>query len=115
MAPGPASFAASNRTIDVKKSGRFALRFRAAAGLTGRVTLVSAKKVRTGAKRKRVTLARRSFTVPASGQVVLKLKLTQKNLRVLRSNRKIKTDVTVTLTNSAGRSSTARTTITLKR
>ena len=115
VAPGPASFAASNRTIDVKKSGRFALRFRAAAGLTGRVTLVSAKKMRTGAKRKRVTLARRSFTVPASGQVVLKLKLTRKNLRVLRSNRKIKTDVTVTLTNSAGRSSTARTTITLKR
>jgi Tol biopolymer transport system component len=114
-APRKASFAASKRSIKVSKNGRFSFTFRAGAGLTGRVAFTSAKKVRIGAKRKKVTLVRKSFTVPASGKVKLKLKLSRKNLRILRKNRKVKTNVTVTLKNTNGLSSTARAAITLKR
>jgi hypothetical protein len=114
-APAKASFAASKRSIKVSKNGRFSFKFRAGAGLTGRVAFTSAKKVRIGAKRKKITLVRKSFTVPASGKVNLKLKLSRKNLGILRKNRKIKTNVAVTLTNISGLSSAARAAITLKR
>ncbi len=114
-APANASFAASKRSIKVNRQGMFAFSFRAGAGLTGRAAFKGAEKVRIGAKRTTVTLARSSFTVPASGEVKLKLKLSRKNLRILRKNRKIKTNVTVTLTNTNGRSSIAQATITLKR
>jgi hypothetical protein len=113
-APAKASFAGSKRSIKVSKKGAFSFRFRAGPGLTGRVVFASAKKVRVSAKRKKVTLVRKAFTVPPSGDVELRLKLSRKNLRTLRKNRKIRTNVTVTLTNAGGLASTAHTTVTLK-
>ena len=109
-----ASFAGSKRSLKVNRKGRFSYRFRGGAGLAGKAVFASAGKV-TVARRARVTLARKSFTVPSSGTVTLNVKLSRKNLTILRRNRKIKTRVTVTLRNSAGASSVATTTVTLKR
>ena len=62
----------------------------------------------------RVTLATRSFTVPASGNVTLTIRLSRKNFRILQLNRKIRTRVTATLRSAAGLTSTASKTITLR-
>ena len=51
---------------------------------------------------------------PAGGKVTLKLTLSKRNLRILKLNRKIRTRVTVILTNAARLKSTASKTITLK-
>ena len=66
-------------------------------------------------RRARVTLATKSFKAAKSGKVKLKIKLSRKKLRILSRNRRIKTKVTVTLRNAAGRSSVASATVTLKR
>ena len=113
-APAKASFAGSKRSIRVSRSGRFSYSFRAGARLSGKAVFRSVKKVRTS-RRARVTLAAKSFTVPGNGRVTLKMKLSRKKLAILRRNRRIKTRVTVTLKNAAGRSSVASTTVTLKR
>ncbi|MDQ3029018.1 MAG: hypothetical protein M3R09_03090 [Actinomycetota bacterium] len=113
-APAKASFVGSKRSIRVSRSGRFNYSFRAGARLSGKAVFRSVKKVRTS-RRARVTLAAKSFTVPGGGKVTLKMKLSRKKLAILRRNRRIKTKVTVTLKNAAGRSSVASTTVTLKR
>ncbi|MCW3017112.1 MAG: hypothetical protein JWO02_4204, partial [Solirubrobacterales bacterium] len=114
-APRKASLAASKRSINVSRRGSFSFGFRASAGLRGRVAFKRATKVRVGATRKTVTLVRKSYTVPSSTKVKLAFKLSRRNLRILRTKRKLKTTVVVTLTNAAGLSSTARATIMLKR
>ena len=96
-----ASFAGSKKTVKVSRRGRFSYSFKAGAGLKGKAVF-----------RK---LAAKSFTVPGSGKVTLKMKLKPKKLALLRRKRKIKTKVTVTLRNAAGASSVASTTVTLKR
>jgi Ca2+-binding RTX toxin-like protein len=109
-----ASFAGSKRSIRVSRTGRFSYRFRGGAGLAGKAVFASAGKV-TVSRRARVTLAKKSFTVPGSGTVTVKVRLSRKNMRVLRRNRAIKTKVKVTLRNDAGASSVATGTVTLKR
>jgi Ca2+-binding RTX toxin-like protein len=104
--PGPdglekASFAGSKKIVKVSRRGRFSYSFRAGAGLTGKAVF-----------RK---MASKSFKVPGSGKVTLKMKLKAKKLALLRRKKKIKTKVTVTLTGGAGASSVASTTVTLKR
>ena len=112
--PAKARFAGSKSSIRVDREGRFKFTFGAAAGLTGSASFTSAKKVRVSAKRKAVTLAAKSFTVPADGKVTLKLTLSKKNLRILKLSRTISTRVTVTLKNAAGLKSTASKPVTLK-
>jgi Ca2+-binding RTX toxin-like protein len=96
-----ASFAGSKKTVKVSRTGRFNYSFRGGAGLRGKAVF-----------RK---LATKSFTVPGSGKVTLKMKLTRKKLALLRRKRTIRTKLTVTLRNSAGASSTASKMVTLKR
>jgi Ca2+-binding RTX toxin-like protein len=96
-----ASFAGSRRIVQVTRRGRFNYSFRAGAGLRGKAVF-----------RK---LARKSFTVPGSGKVTLKMRLTRPKLALLRRSRRIRTRVTVTLTNGTGGSSVAWTKVTLKR
>ena len=96
-----ASFAGSKKVVKVSRTGRFSYSFRAGAGLRGKAVF-----------RK---LAAKSFTVPGSGKVTLKMKLTRKKLALLRRQRKIKTKLTVTLRNSAGGSSVASKTVTFRR
>jgi len=53
-----------------------------------------------------VTIATKNFTVPSSGRVTLRIKLSRKSLRILRRNRKLALTVTVTVRDSAGRTAT---------
>jgi Tol biopolymer transport system component len=120
--PGKASFKGTKSTIRVDRKGRFKFTFHATPGLTGKAVFESTKKIpvtkgavsRKPRRKRRVTLARKSFKVPASGKVALKLKLSRKNLRILKLNRKIRTRVKVTLKNPLGLTSTASRKITLK-
>jgi Ca2+-binding RTX toxin-like protein len=116
-APAKASFAGSKSSIRVDRRGRFRFTFHAGPGLTGKGAFKSVRAVllsRTSKATKRVALAAKSFTVPASGQVTLRVKLSAKSLRILKLNREIRTRVTVTLKNAAGLTSTASKTIRLK-
>lgn len=117
MAPAKASFAGSRSSIRVDRRGRFRFSFRASPRLTGTAVFASVGKVRVSPRRnvrRRVTLARKSFTVPASGKVTLRIRLSKRSFRILRLNRRIRTRVTVTLRNAAGLTSTASKRITLK-
>ena len=96
-----ASFARSKKTVKVNRRGRFSYSFRAGPRLKGKAVF-----------RK---LAKKSFTVPASGRVTLKMVLTRKQRALLRRVGKIKTKVTVTLRDGAGGSSRASANLTLKR
>jgi len=116
-APAQASFAGSRSSIRVDRRGRFRFSFHADPTLTGRAAFKTVRAVllrRTSKATKRVLLARKSFTVPASGQVTLRVKLSARSLRVLKLNREIRTRVTVTLENAAALTSTATKKITLK-
>jgi extracellular elastinolytic metalloproteinase len=110
--PAKASLAGVPGSIKVGKSGSFTIKFSAPAGLSGSAAFSSVKKVRIS-KRKRVTLAKKSFTVPGTGKVTLKVKLSRKNRRILKLNRKIKVKLTITVRNAAGTSSATRN-VTLK-
>jgi Ca2+-binding RTX toxin-like protein len=100
-APAKASFAGSKTTVKVSRTGRFSYRFKAGVGLKGKAVFKN--------------VAKKSFTVPASGRVTLKMRLSRAKLALLRRNGKIKTKLTVTLRNSAGASSVASKSLTLKR
>jgi CSLREA domain-containing protein len=115
--PAKASFAGSKSSIRVDRDDRFKFSFHATPGLRGSATFKSVTKVRVSRRsdtRKRVTLARKSFTVPARGKVTLRIGLSEKALRILKLNGTIRTRVTVTLKNKAGLNSTASKRITLR-
>jgi hypothetical protein len=115
--PAKASFAGSKSSIGTDRRGRLRFSFHATPALTGTTTFKSVKKVRVSRnnnRENRVTLARKSFSVPASGEVRLEIRLSNKNLRILKLNRKIRTRVSVILKNAAGLTSTASTWISLK-
>lgn len=112
--PPPARFSGSKKSIAVGSSGRFTYSFSAAQGLTGTIQLRSVGKVRTPGKRP-ISLDTKRFTVPGSGIVKLSWKLSHKNLRLLTRSRRIKFRATVILRNPAGLTSTAATTLTLRK
>jgi Ca2+-binding RTX toxin-like protein len=99
--PAKANLAGSKKTVKVSRRGRFSYSFKAGAGLKGKAVF---RKVAT-----------KSFTVPGSGKVTLKMRLSAKKLALLRRAGKIKTKVTVTLKDGAGGSSVASKALTLKR
>ena len=107
-----ANLSRAKSSIKVKR-GSFSYSFRAVPQAAGRVSFASIGKVRGSARRK-VTLARKSFSVRRSGRVTLRIKLSRKNLRILRRNRRIKLRVTVKLIDAAGLTSTATRTLTLR-
>jgi hypothetical protein len=111
--PAEADLSHVKKAIRVSRKRRFKVSFGATAGLTGTATFRSVDAVRV-AKLKRVTLARKSFTVPRSGTVTLRIRLSRKSFRILRLNRKIKVRLRVTLKNAAGVTSAASKTITMK-
>jgi hypothetical protein len=115
-APKKASFRKTKKTIRASRSGRFTLTFTAAAGLQGRITLKTVRKVRPGKRgRKRIaTFVNKTFKVPKSGKVKLKLKLSARNRKILRRYKKLRIKITVKLRNSANLTSKASVRITLK-
>jgi ribosomal protein L28 len=112
-APRKASFAGSKSSIGVNRKRRFAFSFHATPGLTGTAVFQSVKAVSASRKHK-VTLVKKALVVPASGHVTLKIRLSATAFRILKLNGKIRTRVTVTLKNGAGRTSKASDTVTLR-
>jgi hypothetical protein len=91
------------RTIRVSRSGRLSYAFRATAGSAGAARFTTAKAVRVSRKRKRrVTLAAKSFRVPGSGKVTLRLKLSRRSVAILRRNRRVTVSVKVALFGATG-------------
>ena len=115
-APAKASFKRSKKTIRVSRRGRFSFSFTAGPGLKGRITLRTVRRVRAKNRgRKRIaTFANKTFTVPGSGKVKLRFKLSRRNRTILRRYRKLRIKVTVKLRNSANLTSRATVRITLK-
>jgi DNA-binding beta-propeller fold protein YncE len=114
--PAAASFAGSKSLITVTRGGGFTFIFHAAGKLTGRATFDSIGKVRVSRRskgRKRLALARRSFTVLPSGRVTLRIFLSRANFRILTLDRKIPIRVAVILRNAAGLTRVASWRITL--
>jgi hypothetical protein len=103
--PRKANLAGVKKTIRVGRNRRFRIRFRATPGLKGTARFRSVKKVR---------VPRKTFTVPASGKVTLRFRLSRKSFRALKRKRQVKTKLTVTLRNSAGLTSKATKRVTLK-
>jgi hypothetical protein len=96
------------RSVGVSSKGTFLLSFLATPGQAGSIRLTTVKAVAAARKRKLV-VARKSFTVPASGRVRLKLKLNRKGLRVLKRARRLPVSAKVTLgTRTASRRVTLR-------
>lgn len=104
------SFVTSPKRLRVSKSGRFTYRFLATPGLAGKARFTSTKRVRIGAKKRKMKLGSKRFTGPANGRAKVKLKLSRKNLRALRKRPSLLFAVVVT----AG-GATYKTTLTLRR
>jgi streptogramin lyase len=116
LAPAKPSFAGSPSSIRVDRKRGFNFSFHAGPGLEGRAAFKTVKKVRvsrTTRRKQQITLARKSFTVPASGRVILRARLSNKSFRILKLNHTIRTQITVTLSGATAQTSTASKTITL--
>jgi hypothetical protein len=99
---------AGPRVITVSRRGRFVFRFRATPGSRGTAVFRSVRAIRVSARR-RVTFARRSFRTPSSGRVTLRIRLSRRNFRILRRNRRVAVRVSVTATGpTGGRASRSR-------
>jgi subtilisin family serine protease len=118
-APAPpkrASFRRSKRSIRASRTGRFRFSFTAGAGLRGRITLKTVRRVRPRSRGRRriATFANKTFTVPGSGRVTVRFKLSRRNRRILKRYKRLRISVAVKLRNSANLTSTARVRITLR-
>ena len=90
--------------IRVRRSGRFSYAFWVAPGLRGEAGVRTRARVKlAGGRRGRLTVATRSFRSPASGRVILRIKLSRSKLRVLRRNRALRLRVQVSVVDSQGR------------
>jgi subtilisin-like proprotein convertase family protein len=97
------------RSIRVRRSGSFVLRFLATAGRTGSLKLTTVKPVTGARKRRRLVLLRKSFTATASGRVRVRVKLGRRDMRVLRRTRRLPVTAKATLgTRTATRRVTLR-------
>ena len=95
------------KTLKVNAKGVLTLKFGGTAGQAGSIKLTTVKAF-ASAKRKLV-VARRSFTMPATGTVKLRLKLTRAGLRVLKRVKRLAVSAKVTLgTASASKRVTLR-------
>jgi virginiamycin B lyase len=112
--PAKASFANSKSSVTVNEDRRFRYGFRAGKGLTGRATLESARQITVEGEKRKVTFAKRSFTVPADGRVALKIRLRKRKFEILQAKGTIRIRIRVVLKNAAGLTSTASTTFKLK-
>jgi subtilisin family serine protease len=96
--PAPVTLDLSSvpRSVRVSRRGTFTLRFAGTPGKAGTIRLRTVKAV-SAARRRRLVVARRSFTMPASGRARVKMKLTRKSFRVLRRVRRLPVSTRVTL------------------
>ena len=89
------SLASLAKLVNVNSKGVFTLKFGGTAGQAGSIKLTTVKAF-ASAKRKLV-VARKSFTIPATGTVKLKLKLTRAGFRVLKRVKRLAVSAQVRL------------------
>jgi thermitase len=102
------------RGLRVSRRGRFVYRFRAPAGVTGRAVFRTRRKAVIGARRAHLTIASRRFATRSGGRVALRIKLSPRERRILRRNRRLLLTVTVAVRTVAGLSARASAPLTLK-
>ena len=98
-ATGPPTLDLSSlkRSIRVGRKGTFVITFVGQSGHAGSVALTTARAVAAQRRKRKLVVARKPFTVPASGRVRLKMKLTRKGFRVLSRARRLRVSAKVTL------------------
>jgi hypothetical protein len=92
----PLSLDGLARTLTVSRAGRLAVTLRGEPGTTGRVTLATARKVKVGTKRRKLTLGRATFRVGARGTVRLSLRVSPSNRRALKKLKRVSAVITAT-------------------
>lgn len=92
-----AIFSTSPKILRVSRTGRFTYTFVATPGRKGNVKLRSTRSIRVGAKKRRLTLAAKTFTAPASGRVRQAFRLSAANLRALKRVSSLQFEVRVTV------------------
>lgn len=101
--PAPANFSTSPYSVKVSSEGYFTYWFNAKPGLAGSIRV----------HHKTHTYAKKSFTVPSTGKVTVKLRLSLTDLNALKKAGSLPATATVKLTNVAG-TTTASAPVTLK-
>jgi hypothetical protein len=104
-----------SKKVRVGKNRRFSFSFTATAGLKGSALERSTKSFRIRGKRRKLTLAKKSFTVPAGGKVKLRLRLSKSNFALLKRRGKLGSRIAITVSDGAGRKSSASASLTLVR
>jgi subtilisin-like proprotein convertase family protein len=84
-------------SIRVSRKGTFFLRFGGTPGVAGSLKLTTVKAVGTAPRRRKLVVARRSFAMPASGRVRLKVKLNRRGFRTLKRARRLRVSARVRL------------------
>ena len=125
-APPPAAdtsapfFRILSKVLRLDRRGRVAVVLRGPANETaassGSLRLRSVRRLRASAapRARRIALGRKSFTLMPSARTVVRVKLTRKNLRRVRSLRRLRVVLAVTARDAAGNSRTARKTVSLR-
>jgi extracellular elastinolytic metalloproteinase len=112
VAPAAATLHGAKARIRVSRRGRFSYAFRAQPGLGGEALFRTRRKVRLP-RRVHLTVARKSFSVPDTGRVILRVRLSRRHLGILRRNRRLLLRVTVTVRDASGLSAVAGRNLTL--
>lgn len=106
LAPPAVEFIPRKRRVRVGRQDRFRYLFRGTPGARGRIVLRTRGKVRagsrSGARRRRLTLARRRFTIGSSGVVAMRLHLRYGHGSILRRDRRLALRVVVAIRDQMG-------------
>jgi len=112
-APARPDLSRSPKALRISKRGVLKYSFRATPGLTGQATFRTRVKA-VVSRRTRLTIGSKSFKVPSTGRVTVKVRLSKKQRRTLRRNRRLLLNATVVVRNAAGLSSRARKRLTVR-
>lgn len=108
--PGP-YLRMRNRRTRVSRARRFSYPLRATPGLHGRVVIQTANRVAVSGirfrRKARLTIARKRFVVSSNGRVRLRIRLSRREMRVLRRSGRLGLRVRVTVSDPGGRSAAA--------
>ncbi|HEX2160287.1 MAG TPA: S8 family serine peptidase [Thermoleophilaceae bacterium] len=107
------SLAGAKAALRVSRRGVFRYTFRATPSLAGRIAFRTRRKVRI-ARRTHLSLAAKTFSAPATGRVAVKVRLSKRQLRILRRNGRFLLRVTATARGNAGESLRASRGLTLR-
>jgi hypothetical protein len=105
-APRPAFNGVFKITVTCPKS--------AAGRCRGRLVITSGKRIKVGKTRRVVTFASKSFSIKAGARTTLKLRVSKRNLAILKRLRSVRAVMTATVTDGLGNKRTTRKTLTLR-